>query len=191
VRIEDRRVKASYLGLHAEVSRTGSKGLLGDRPRPCEPSSAPGGDRERLLRRDDAPVKSVRSVGTGVPNDAAGTGGGIDNQLGARAEHAPPWQAPVHPARFHLAIRSMWQALGCVPHNRDRQPYSEPSEQLFPVAAPKHPIRRHRGFKFGVAPMLVHHQVSGTEDIQIREHDVSLGSQNKMQAKRRLVRDPV
>jgi hypothetical protein len=77
----------------------------------------------------------------------------------------------------------MWQALGCLPQNRDREAYSEPGKQLFPVAAPKHPIRRHRGLKFSVALMLVHHQVSGTEDIQIREHDFSLRSENKMQAK--------
>jgi hypothetical protein len=34
-------------------------------------------------------MKSVRPVGTGVPDDAAGAGCGIDNQLGARAEDAP------------------------------------------------------------------------------------------------------
>ena len=89
VRIEDRRVKASYLGLHAEVSRTGSEGLLGDRPRPCEPSSAPGGDRERLLRRDDAPVKSVRPsarVSLTMPR-APGAGSTISWALGLSTRH--------------------------------------------------------------------------------------------------------
>ena len=59
----------------------------------------------------------------------------------------------------------MWQALGCLTHNRNRPPYSEPGEQLFPVATSEHPIRRYRGLKFGVTPMLVHHEVRGTEDI--------------------------
>jgi len=50
VYIEDRKVlNASYLGLHAEVCCTGTEGFLGDRPRPCRPSRAPGGDRERTL----------------------------------------------------------------------------------------------------------------------------------------------
>jgi hypothetical protein len=69
------------------------------------------------------------------------------------------------PLAFHPAIHSMWQALGWLAHNRNRPPYSEPGEQLLPVTAPSHPIRRYRGLKFGVAPMLVHHQVRGTEDI--------------------------
>ena len=110
--IEDRRVKASYLGLHAEVSRTGTEGLLGDRPRPCEPSGAPGGDRKRLLRGDDAPVKSVCPVDTGVPDDTAGAGSGIDNQFGARAERAPLRYATVHriraPARLPVSVVGLW-----------------------------------------------------------------------------------
>jgi hypothetical protein len=69
------------------------------------------------------------------------------------------------PLAFHPAIYSMWQAFGYLAHNRNRPGYSEPGEQLFPVAAPKHPICRYRGLKFGVAPMLVHHEVRGTEDI--------------------------
>jgi hypothetical protein len=42
-------------------------------------------------------------------------------------------------------------------------PYSEPGEQLIPVATPKHPVRLCRGFEFGLTPMLVHHQVRGKE----------------------------
>src|SRR6202022_4127896 len=86
----------------------GTEGFLGDRPRPCQPAGTPRGDRERLLRGDDAPVKSVSPVGASIPDDAAGAGSGVDNQLGARAEEAPLCHAPVHPIGVQATFRSVW-----------------------------------------------------------------------------------
>jgi hypothetical protein len=68
--IEGWRVSASYLGVHAEVLGIGTERFFGDRPRPCKPSGASRGDWKRLLQRDDARMKSVCPVGTGVPDDA-------------------------------------------------------------------------------------------------------------------------
>jgi hypothetical protein len=90
---------------------------------------------------------------------------GINNHLSAWAELAPLVMQRFIPLAFHSAIHSMCQALGCLAHNRNRPPYSETGEQLFPVAAPKHRICRYRGLKFGGTPMLVHHEVRSTEDI--------------------------
>src|SRR5438132_2704154 len=70
------------------------------------------------------------------------------------------------------AFRSVWQACRNLAHHGDRPPYSEPGEQLVPVATPEHPIRIYRGFEFGVASMRVHHQMRSTVDIYIREHRV-------------------
>jgi hypothetical protein len=42
-------------------------------------------------------------------------------------------------------------------------------EQPIPVAAPVRQIGILRGLEFGVAPVAVHHQVSGTQDIHIRD----------------------
>jgi hypothetical protein len=95
--IEARRVSASYLGVHAEVLGIGTEGFFGDRPRPCKPSGASRGDWKRLLRGDDAPMKSVCPVGTGVPDDAAGAGNRIDHHVSPRAE-----KAPLHHARAHI-----------------------------------------------------------------------------------------
>jgi hypothetical protein len=107
-------------------------------------------------------------VGTRVPDDAASAGSGIDNQLGAGAEDAPlrhPGVSPNGvPSRPSGSVR---QACGYLAHHGDRPPYSEPGEQLLPVATPKHPVRMGRGLKFGVASTLVHHQVRGKENIEI------------------------
>src|SRR6266852_8480036 len=90
----------------------GTEGFLGDRPRPCKPASASRRDRERLLGGDDAPVKSVCPVGTGIPDDGAGPGSGLDDQLGARADEAPLLHAPVHPtrvpARLAFSLVGLW-----------------------------------------------------------------------------------
>ena len=56
---------------HATKARPEARGIgfLGHRPRPCKPASASCRDRKRLLQGDDAPMKSVYPVGTGVPDD--------------------------------------------------------------------------------------------------------------------------
>src|SRR5262245_27185056 len=53
-----------------------------------------------------APVKSVCPVGTGIPDDGAGPGSGMEDQLGARADEAPLLHAPRHPIRIraHLPV---------------------------------------------------------------------------------------
>jgi hypothetical protein len=134
--------------------------LRGRRPPPAEP----------MVRILSPPAVSqlLGCVGTRVPDDAASAGSGIDNQLGAGAEDAPlrhPGVSPNGvPSRPSGSVR---QACGYLAHHGDRPPYSEPGEQLLPVATPKHPVRMGRGLKFGVASTLVHHQVRGKENIEI------------------------
>src|SRR5207244_8657684 len=75
--IEDRKVRESYVGVHAEVRCISTKSCFRDRPRPCKAPRAPRRYRERLVRGNDAPVKSVCPLGTGVPNDATSAGNGV------------------------------------------------------------------------------------------------------------------
>jgi hypothetical protein len=92
----------------------------------------------------------------------------------------------------HLGVHTEVRGIGTEGFLGDRPPYSEPSEQLVPVAAPEHPIRIYSGLEFGVASMRVHHQVRGTIDIQIREHPVfPEGLNTKGELERRLVKGPV
>ena len=134
-------LSAGHLGVHPEVRGVGAEGRLGDRPRPREPSGSTGCDREGLLGGDHAPVKSVRPVGAGVPDDAAGARRGIDGQLGARAEDAPLRHA-AHPFAFEPIGRSVRQAFGCLSHRGDRPPYPEPGgdRQLSPILIHCNPL---------------------------------------------------
>ena len=59
-------------------------------------------------------------------------------------------------------------------HRDDHPPDLCPSNQSILVAAPAHQIGILRGLEFGVAPVTVHHQLSSTQDIHIRDHHATL-----------------
>jgi len=55
-------------------------------------------------------------------------------------------------------------------HDSDRPPDPGPGQQRFPIAAAAHQIGVFCRLEFGVGPILVHHQMRGTQDIQIGDH---------------------
>jgi hypothetical protein len=58
-------------------------------------------------------------------------------------------------------------------HLGDRPPDSCPDEQTRPVAVSEHEIGISSGLELGVVAKFVPHGGSGTENIEIRQHDIS------------------